>query len=542
MKKNNLKKEHGITLIALSITIIVLIILAGITIRGIFGENGLIEQAKKTKNKTFNSVDKEYAQRDNMIQGYTNFITNPTIELEGEIQFGKKTWQNEEASIPISTDKSYKIQYQVNSIKGEWTTISSGDEVTGLKHEDIVYARLWDGENAGKYANAIILDEIAPIINNFRITKKERTSITVDVTAVDYESGIYSYEFQYKLSSSNEYITATTKITNSKTCTYKYEGLTENENYDLKVIVKDKASLTSEQTLNNILVQENNMPIIETAKCSSKTTNSMEITAKATDIDGDKLTYKLYISTSENGSYTLKATASDKDEGTEVKLNATGLSAYTIYWWYIEIDDGKEIMTSDKKSTRTYCPGTGYTCTTTYCSGTQETTCTICNGSGERRRSCSGGSTCSKCGGSGKIKCPGSPTEYDRTTTTCSNCGKNTSVRRYFRCDICGTSGYDAYHCSSCGDVADDNTNRHPNATIDCTSCGGSGEIECSHGYTSSHSYYTGCSTCDGIGKISTIPCIHGYATQHYYCKHYDTTAVTSHSYCIHGRTSQHDD
>ena len=58
MKKNNLKKEHGITLIALSITIIVLIILAGITIRGIFGENGLIEQAKKTKNKTFNSVDK----------------------------------------------------------------------------------------------------------------------------------------------------------------------------------------------------------------------------------------------------------------------------------------------------------------------------------------------------------------------------------------------------------------------------------------------------------------------------------------------------
>ena len=50
MKK--LKKNQGITLIALVVTIIVLIILAGISISMLVGENGIIMQAQKAKEKT----------------------------------------------------------------------------------------------------------------------------------------------------------------------------------------------------------------------------------------------------------------------------------------------------------------------------------------------------------------------------------------------------------------------------------------------------------------------------------------------------------
>ena len=52
-KKNKkiLKKEQGITIIALVITIIVLIILAGISIAGISGKNGIIKQGDKAKEK-----------------------------------------------------------------------------------------------------------------------------------------------------------------------------------------------------------------------------------------------------------------------------------------------------------------------------------------------------------------------------------------------------------------------------------------------------------------------------------------------------------
>ena len=55
VKQNN----KGITLIALVVTIVVLLILAGITITALFGENGLIERAKIADQKT-----KEGAQND----------------------------------------------------------------------------------------------------------------------------------------------------------------------------------------------------------------------------------------------------------------------------------------------------------------------------------------------------------------------------------------------------------------------------------------------------------------------------------------------
>ena len=47
--QNNLKKNKGITLIALVITIIILLILAGITIATLGGENGLLAKVKKAK-------------------------------------------------------------------------------------------------------------------------------------------------------------------------------------------------------------------------------------------------------------------------------------------------------------------------------------------------------------------------------------------------------------------------------------------------------------------------------------------------------------
>ncbi|MGN1270189.1 MAG: type II secretion system protein, partial [Clostridia bacterium] len=46
------QNSNGITLIALVVTIVVLLILAGITITALFGENGLIERAKMADQKT----------------------------------------------------------------------------------------------------------------------------------------------------------------------------------------------------------------------------------------------------------------------------------------------------------------------------------------------------------------------------------------------------------------------------------------------------------------------------------------------------------
>ena len=52
MRKNDMRKEKGITLIALVITIIVLLILAGVTIAMLTGDNGILTKTNQAKTNT----------------------------------------------------------------------------------------------------------------------------------------------------------------------------------------------------------------------------------------------------------------------------------------------------------------------------------------------------------------------------------------------------------------------------------------------------------------------------------------------------------
>ena len=51
--------QKGITIVTLAITIIILIILSTVTINVVLGDNGLIEQVKKTKNIAEGSIENE---------------------------------------------------------------------------------------------------------------------------------------------------------------------------------------------------------------------------------------------------------------------------------------------------------------------------------------------------------------------------------------------------------------------------------------------------------------------------------------------------
>ena len=63
-----MKKENGITLIALVITIIVLLILAGVSIAMLTGENGILTQAQNAKNRTAEAEAKERQDLDDQNQ------------------------------------------------------------------------------------------------------------------------------------------------------------------------------------------------------------------------------------------------------------------------------------------------------------------------------------------------------------------------------------------------------------------------------------------------------------------------------------------
>ena len=73
--KTKIKQEKGITLIALVITIVVLLILAGVSINAIFSENGIINKAKGARTEYQNAANYE---KDLLTDTNTAWIDNLT--------------------------------------------------------------------------------------------------------------------------------------------------------------------------------------------------------------------------------------------------------------------------------------------------------------------------------------------------------------------------------------------------------------------------------------------------------------------------------
>ena len=79
MKKNN----KGITLVALAVTIIVLIILAGVSIRLAIGDNGILSESKRTKeNAILAQTEKETQLNELYVQLEENQVGNETEILK----------------------------------------------------------------------------------------------------------------------------------------------------------------------------------------------------------------------------------------------------------------------------------------------------------------------------------------------------------------------------------------------------------------------------------------------------------------------------
>ena len=110
----NIGKEAGITLIALVITIIVLLILAGVSIAMLTGDNGILTQAKKAKNETERAAQEEQ----NMLNSYEDYIKGTS---GGQWSEEKKV--NSPRLVQGMTEVSFKLPEETN--KGE--VIKKGD-------------------------------------------------------------------------------------------------------------------------------------------------------------------------------------------------------------------------------------------------------------------------------------------------------------------------------------------------------------------------------------------------------------------------------
>ncbi len=171
---------------------------------------------------------------------------------QGAITFGNIIWSDGVASVTISTNTSYIIQYQVNSTEGTWNTIGNGGTVSNLNHNYTVYARLWDGTNYGEDASITIKDITAPTVS-LSTSDVTHNSAKVTVTANDGETGLATSE-TYKYYLNDESTPRVTSTSNS----YTFTGLSAETPYTIKVDVIDKAGNVATKTTTVITSQNPN--------------------------------------------------------------------------------------------------------------------------------------------------------------------------------------------------------------------------------------------------------------------------------------------
>ena len=77
-------------------------------------------------------TDKAGLTNEAEVTGKTNLV--PAGTTSGSITFTNPTWSGGKASIKVSTNTSYQIEYQKNGTTGSWTKIASGGTISGLSH------------------------------------------------------------------------------------------------------------------------------------------------------------------------------------------------------------------------------------------------------------------------------------------------------------------------------------------------------------------------------------------------------------------------
>ena len=308
------QKQKGITLIALVITVVVLIILAGVAINLTVGENGILTKAKQAKTDYNLAKEKEeleleitniqieiaseenreatlndlYARIDkdkytielsfDPVATTENVNSTPTYSIVNKIgsmyyftvdsklvitdvetrepkvsyiTFSDITWNSGKASITLSTKEQGTIEYKV----GEDGVYQQGTTISNLSHGNTVYARI---NNNGEYTEEetkVIHDGIKP--EEFSITTSDLTYNSVKLTTTgttDNQTGLASYTY---VAENNG--TIVQEIPNQTVTEYTITGLSEKTEYVVYMLAYDNAGNVRKS--NEVTVTTTAMPV-----------------------------------------------------------------------------------------------------------------------------------------------------------------------------------------------------------------------------------------------------------------------------------------
>ncbi len=154
------KKEKGITLIALVITIVVLLILSGITINMLLGENGIIRTAQEAKNTWESAVANEQEDLENLMNELNSIMNDnsetgggnipeepedptkgpngkPLVDTITQIQTGNNVEAEDKYGNPVVVPKGFKVV--VDETTRNATTVPEGIVIEDVSGNQFVW-------------------------------------------------------------------------------------------------------------------------------------------------------------------------------------------------------------------------------------------------------------------------------------------------------------------------------------------------------------------------------------------------------------------
>ena len=169
--RKKIYKQKGITLIALVITIILLLILAGVSIAMLTGENGILTQAQRAKTETENAAQNEAGILEDYNNTLNNYVNGGTVSIPEGLKVGSEVsynpsgtyeWKDEycdsapqygdlSKNLNSATGELFNIDtwkvFSINETTGEITLVPAYSTFNSLDSNGYVSFRGYQGYN-----------------------------------------------------------------------------------------------------------------------------------------------------------------------------------------------------------------------------------------------------------------------------------------------------------------------------------------------------------------------------------------------------------
>ena len=321
------EKESGITLLSLVVTIIVMLILAGIALRLSIGDNGIIGRTGNTIDLYQNASDQEGQGLNTFVDEFNQILnedrpggednTGDNITIADRPTISIIDWDNKGGIVQVSTQAGYTTQYRIGRT-GPWKTYDG--TAVNVDNGDTIYARYANDEGVSQTVGQIVEDTNGPEVTIIDTVLNGKI-ITVTATASDNEMGMPeppTYNYYIKEHTENYY----ESVGHNTTGEYDFSNLKAYTLYDFRVSTTDLAGNQGSATTTGKTGSLVDMPTL---------------------VVGENLLFELDPAGPTNGNVNVSISAPNLDEHLYIEYSINGTDNWQKYEGPIEMTDNGRV-------------------------------------------------------------------------------------------------------------------------------------------------------------------------------------------------------